>query len=107
MIANLATQGVQTLDQIRGFIDHSEPLGFAPPDHASTYDWFAYELRRFGYPRLGKADKGMLKRCLARVTGLSHVQITQLVQHFVQTGRIADRRGNPLGRSHADTPPRI
>jgi hypothetical protein len=95
MIVTLTTQGLQTLDQVRDFVDHSQPLGFEPPDRASSYDWLTQELRRFGYARLGKADKGLLKRYLARVTGLSRAQITRLVQQFVQTGRIADRRGAP------------
>lgn len=95
MIVTLTTQGLQTLDQVRDFVDHSAPLGFEPPDRASTYDWLTRELRRFGYARLGKADKGVLKRYLARVTGLSRAQITRLIQQFVQTGRIADHRGPP------------
>jgi len=95
MIVTLSTQGLQTLDQVRDFVDHSEPLGFEPPDRGSTYDWLMQELRRFGYARLGKANKGLLKRYLARVTGLSRAQITRLVRQFVQTGRITDRRGRP------------
>lgn len=95
MIVNLTTQGLQTLDQIRDFIDHSAPLGFEPPDRSAVYEWLAQELRRFGYARLGKADKGLLKRYLARVTGLSRAQITRLIAQFVNAGRITDRRGAP------------
>ena len=73
----LTTQGLQTLDQVRDFVEQSQPLGFEPLDRASTYDWLSQELRRFGYARLGKADNGLLKRYLARVTGLSRAQITR------------------------------
>ena len=110
MIVNLTTQGLQTLDQIRDFIDHSAPLGFEPPDRSAVYEWIAQELRRFGYARLGKADKGLLKRYLARVTGLSRAQITRLIAQFVKTGRITDRRGapaQPFPRRYTDADVRV
>lgn len=107
MIANLTTQGLQTLGHVRDFVDHSAPLGFERPDRASTDDWLTQELRRFGYARPGNADMGLLKRYLARVTGLSRAQLTRLVQQFVQTGRIADLRWGQRGHSRAATPPRI
>ena len=35
------------------------------------HPWFAGTLVRLDYHRLGKADKGLVKRYLAKVTGLS------------------------------------
>ena len=36
---------------------------------AACYDWLTGEPRRLGYPRLGKADKGLVWRYLECATG--------------------------------------
>ena len=53
----------------------------------------AETLERFDYPRQGKADKGLLRRFLVRVAGLSRAQVTRLLRQHRTTGAIADRRG--------------
>lgn len=91
----LKTQGLQDLDRIRAFLDGSQDLGFEAPTREAAYDWIAGELRRFGYSRLSKADKGVVRRYLEKVTGLSRAQVTRLITQFRHTGRIRDRRGPP------------
>lgn len=91
----LKTQGLQSLEHIRRFLEGSEPLGFEAPTREAAYEWIAGELRRFGYARLGKADKGLVRRYLGKVTGLSRAQLTRLIQQFRASGRIRDRRGPP------------
>lgn len=91
----LKTQGLQTLDQVRAFVEGARPLGFQAPARDAAYKWIADELRRFRYHRLRKADKGLVRRYLETVTGLSRAQMTRLVGQFRDTGRIRDRRGRP------------
>jgi len=55
----------------------------------------AETLRRFGYSRLGKTDKGLIVRYLIRVTGRSRQQVTRLIAQFRDTGTVRDRRGTP------------
>lgn len=95
MIVTLKTEGLQSLEQIKAFLEGSAALGFEPPDREAIYDWLSGELRRFGYTRLGKADKGLLRQYLAKVTGLSRAQLTRLIGQFVEHGAIRDRRGRP------------
>jgi hypothetical protein len=95
MIVMLKTQGLQTLEQVRAFLEGAQPLGFDAPTRDVAYDWITDELRRFRYARLGKCDKGLLRRYLEKVTGLSRAQITRLIRQFRHTGRIRDRRGRP------------
>ena len=95
MIVTLQTQGLQTLEQIRAFLEGSQPLGFETPQREDAYDFIARTLRRFGYVRLGKTDKGLLKQYLGKVTGLSRAQITRLIEQCRKTGHIRDRRGAP------------
>ena len=95
MIVTLRTEGLQSLEQVKAFLEGSASLGFEPPCRKAVYGWIAAELQRFGYARLGKADKGLLRRYLAKVTSLSRAQLTRLITQFVRTGQISDRRGQP------------
>ncbi len=59
----------------------------------------------FDYGTLGRADKGLAKRFLAKATGLSRAQLTRLIRQRAGTGRIEDRRGGapakPFARRYA------
>jgi transposase InsO family protein len=52
-------------------------------------------LKRFRYPHCTRADKGLLRRYLAKVTGLSRAQVTRAITQFCQEGIIEDRRRAP------------
>ena len=91
----LDTHRLQTLDQVREFLDGSEQVDLQPQTRADAYAFVAKTVRRFDYALRGKANKGLLRRFLAKVAGLSRAQITRLLQQHRTTGEIADRRGAP------------
>ena len=93
MIVRLDTQRLQTLDQVEEFLAGSRPLDLRPETRAETYAFVAEVLERFDYPRRGKTDKGLLRRFLAKVAGLSRAQVTRLLHQHRTTGAITDRRG--------------
>jgi hypothetical protein len=95
MIVTLNTSAVKSLDQIRAFLDGSEPVGFAIADRRQAYAWIAETLKRFRYPALSRPDKGVLRQYLAKVSGLSRQQTTRLIARFLADGRLEDRRGKP------------
>lgn len=95
MIVTLQTQGLQTLEQLRAFLEGSQSLGFEVASRETAYDFIAQTLRRFGYARLGKADKGLVRHYLCKVTGCSRAQMTRRIARFRATGRIDDRRRAP------------
>ena len=68
MIVKLDTQRLQTLDQIREFVAGSRPLDLQPETRAEAYAFVAETLQRFDYSRQGKADKGLIRRFLNKVT---------------------------------------
>ena len=92
MIVKLDTQRLQTLDQVREFLAGSRPLALQPQTRAEAYAFVAEALQRFDYSRRGKADKGLIRRFLNKVTGLSRAQVTRLLHQHRTTGAIADRR---------------
>lgn len=95
MLVTLKTQGLQMLEQIRTFLEGSQPLDFAAPHRGAAYDFISRQLRRLTYDQLGRADKGLVRRYLCKVTGLSRAQMARLIRQLRDTGRIADRRGSP------------
>ena len=80
MIVRLDTHRLQTLDHVREFLDGSEQVDdLQPQTRADSYAFVAKTVRRFDYALRGKADKGLLRRFLAKVAGLSRAQITRLL----------------------------
>lgn len=110
MIVTLKTQRLHSLDAVRAFLEGTQSLGFQAPHRSDAYDWIAVELRRFRYRTLGKADKGLIRLYLAKVTGLSRAQITRLIAQFLRTGQVRDRRGppaKPFERRYTDADQRL
>ena len=101
MIVTLKTERVETLEQVRAFVDGSEPVDFAVADRAGIYRLIRRTLVRLAYHRLGKPDKGLVKRYLGKVTGLSRAQLTRLIGQHRATGRIEDRRGGAPAKPFA------
>ena len=91
----LHTHRLQTLDQVREFLDGSRTLDLQTQTRADAYALVAKTVQRFDYLLQGKADKGVLRRFLAKVTGLSRAQLTRLLTQHRTTGEVADRRGAP------------
>ena len=56
-------------------------------------------LRRFRHRQLGKADKGVMRRFLAKSTGLSMPQVERLIRQYRDTGKVRDQRIANSGRA--------
>ena len=91
----LHTQEIQTLAQVQAFVLGSEPLSFTLTDRRAAYGWIADTLRQFGYSRCKRADKGVLRQYLHKVTGLSRAAVTRCITQFMDGGQIKDRRHAP------------
>ncbi|WP_448244856.1 hypothetical protein [Pseudoxanthomonas mexicana] len=95
MIVALNTQALRSLDDVRAFLDGNGPVDFVGPTGTARYRWLEATLRQFDYPRLKRADKGLLKAYVRKVTGYSRAQTTRLLAQWQQQRRIRDRRGPP------------
>ena len=65
MIVTLQTERVQTLDQVRAFVEGSEAVDFTGADRECVYEFVRRALVRLDYAELGKSDKGLVRRYLA------------------------------------------
>ena len=94
----LRTERIRTLDQIRAFLDGSEPTDFRFAGRDSAYDFVRRTLVRFEFHGLKRDEKGLVKRFIEKVTGYSRSQITRLVKQHRRTGGIRDHRKKPPAR---------
>ncbi len=95
MIVTLQTQALETLEQIQAFLEGSQDLELKIHSRDEAYQFVAQTLRLFRYRHRSKAEKGLLRRYLIKVTGLSRAQITRLITQQQTTGVVEDRRGPP------------
>lgn len=98
MIVTLESQRLQTMEQVRAFLEGSEAVDYQHADRAGAYAFVRGMLVRLGYGALGRRDRGAVLRFLSKATGLSAAQVDRLVRQWRETGRIEDRRGGNRGR---------
>ena len=79
IVIDMNEERLQTLAQLQAFLDGTIAVDFAVAG-AERYDFIARTVRRFGYSRLKRADKGVVLRFLERVSGYSRQQVSRLVK---------------------------
>ena len=79
---------LQTVEQVRQFLEGSEVVGFRGLTAKEKYCWIEEVLIRFSYPGLKRAEKGVIRRYLQKVTGYSRSQVSRLISEYNQTGRL-------------------
>jgi hypothetical protein len=74
--------GKLSLEQIRAFLEGSEEVRFEAQKREEVYAWVDQALRQQDYERLPRAGKGLVRRYLAKMTGLSRAQVTRLIGRY-------------------------
>jgi len=77
-----------SLEQIRALVTANRAVRFAGQRRPEVYEWVERTLVRHQYAGLRKPDKGVLRRYLAQMTGLSRAQVTRLITVYQETGRV-------------------
>ena len=81
------------MEQVRAFVEGSEPVDCKPKDRASAYARSCGgTLARLDCHRLGRADRGCVGAYIRKARGLSPAQITLLIRQQAETGAVEDRR---------------
>src|SRR4030043_168303 len=94
IVSDMEEARLQTLAQVRAFLDGTTEVAFRVAK-AERHRFIERVLKRFGYARHGRADKGVLLRYLERMTGLSRQQVTRLVKQYRKDGKLVARQGAP------------
>jgi hypothetical protein len=78
-----------SLEQIRAFLSASDQtVRFAGRRRQEVYDWTERTLVRHHYASLKRVEKGLVRRYVARMTGLSRAQVARLIQRYCTQGQV-------------------
>ncbi len=90
MVIDMNDAKLHTLDQLREFLNGTVAVDFSVSAD-ERYDFIARIVRRFGYSRLRRTDKGVVLRFLGRVSGYSRAQLTRLIERGRKPGPLVKR----------------
>lgn len=95
-----------SLEQIGAFLAGSEDVRFSGWNRAEVYHWTERTLVRLEYASLKRDGKGLVRRYIARMTGLSRAQTTRLISGYAKSGQVkaarSQRRKFPSRYTKAD-----
>ena len=77
-----------SLEGIRRFVAASEEIRFESADRRQVYAWVEGLLVRQQYAQQAKAARGLLRRYIEKMTGLSRAQVTRLIARYAASGRV-------------------
>jgi transposase InsO family protein len=77
-----------TLDQIEAFLNASEEIRFEGENREQVYGWVEQVLRQQQYEKQGRKARGLLRRYLEKMTGLSRAQVTRLIARYRASGEL-------------------
>ena len=93
-----------TLAEMREFLDASSNLSFVGAGRKHIYGLLEGGLRAQKYLELSKKDKGIVRRYLVKISGLSKAQITRLIARWRERGVIEPRASRRHRFPHRYTP---
>jgi hypothetical protein len=88
LIISMDDSEATSLKQIEAFLAGSGGVRFAGQKRDEVYVWTERTLVRHRYSGLSKREKGLLRRYVAQMTGLSRAQVTRLIASYADTGRV-------------------
>jgi transposase InsO family protein len=81
----------QSLEQIRALIEASGEVRFHCQDRGELYEWVNRTLLQQDYGRLKRGGKGLVRRYIAKMTGLSRAQAARLIRCYQGGGEVKPR----------------
>src|SRR6266850_3195341 len=80
-----------SLEQIRTFLAASEEFRFEANNREEIYGWVTRTLVEQEYGGQKREAKGLLRRYLGKMTGLSRAQVTRLIGQYLESGKVKER----------------
>jgi transposase InsO family protein len=77
-----------SLEAISRFVEASEEIRFESKSRAQVYGWVERVLIGQKYARQGKAARGLVRRYIEKMTGMSRAQTTRLIGRYTATGQV-------------------
>ena len=77
-----------SLEAIGRFVAASEELRVEGENRQQVYGWVEQVLVRQEYAQQGKAARGLVRRYVEKMTGMSRAQVTRLIARYTATGQV-------------------
>lgn len=85
MTITMDTTRIPTITQMQQFVSGLADIECSCNNRDEAYSFVEQVLRTHRYPRLKKADKGVVRAFIGQVTGYSSANITILIKRFIQS----------------------
>lgn len=78
---------LKTIEQMESFLNGSQAIAFSVASSKDErYQFVEDVLKRFGYIRMKRYDKGVVIKFLIKVSGYSRQQLTRMIQRYTEQG---------------------
>jgi hypothetical protein len=77
-----------SLEEMKEFIEGSRTVALAAEGREASYGFIERLLKQQQYRKLRKGQRGVVRRFLVKVTGLSRAQVTRLIAGWMKTRRV-------------------
>jgi hypothetical protein len=84
LIVKMQAGESMSLAQIQAFLESSEEVEFKAGNKEDLYEWVNQTLRQLEYGKLKRSGRGLVRRYVAKMTGLSRAQTTRLVGMYMR-----------------------
>jgi transposase InsO family protein len=82
-----AAEGI-SLEQIQAFLEASEEVEFKARNKEELYGWVNATLGQLHYRKLKRSARGLVRRYVAKMTGLSRAQATRLLTMYLRGEKV-------------------
>ena len=79
------------LEEVESLVKVAQGFEFKLHTKQERYAWLEQTIRKFGYHRLRKGERSILRTYCKRMTGLSNAQLSRLIRTHRRTGRLTLR----------------
>src|SRR5450432_2284987 len=70
------------------FVEASEDIRFSSANRQQLYGWLERVLVQQEYVLQGKCARGLVRRYIEKMTGMSRAQVTRLIARYTATGQV-------------------
>ncbi len=77
-------------EQVRAFLEASEGVRFAAEERDEIYSWIGRTLQANCYGQQKRAQRGLLRRYIEKLAGLSRAQVTRLIGRYLECGEVKE-----------------
>ena len=88
MTLTMHDSGPMDCNELQAFLAASQALTFSGPDRSEAYAWIERSLRQYNYLSSPRAQQGLLRRYLQKMTGYSPAQLTRLIAQFRRSAQL-------------------